>query len=512
MLLKKGLFFLFLFANVFFNCSAGNKTPSIKKNYKLLEVNTMLQLRSLPQSYIDALLLKKFSGILLHGYYKKGDTPTPIIYKVVSTFDTDDNGSIIEVKGIKLYHNFHDVCDMSYYGLKPELNSEQVADLNTRNINTALQKFKKVTIKKKGNYYFRGNRGGEGGSYYRYQHPVYLTFWQQVGDGGGQPGGVFIPSNRVFEMSSGVELRQRPTFMQAYNLITLWNSHNVVIRGGRVVGDLDNHNNRDGGEWGYGLSIQGCNNVLVENFEISKLWGDGINISVDVFDNLRESSNVVFKNVRSTYNRRQGMSICGGKNLRFENCAFANTGVTQFTAPGFGVDLENDIPEVKLENIIFYNCLFEKNYGGVRTVHNGKDIINVNFINCVFKDNRIVNYDSYSAGGVVFQNCDFGYIENQSFGFDIRSSFDIKFLKCKFSNGIYLGKRNANTPISNNIRIDECIITVKKNISQFLNFSDVKNVSLTNNTIIQEGRVVDLKRQWEDENGKNLSLSGNKFK
>jgi len=82
----------------------------------LLIKSTMAEMRALSATEINDLQTDVFSGILLLGYYEKGDTPAPITYYLSSTSQSDDGGSIIETGGIKLEHIFIGDFSYKYFG------------------------------------------------------------------------------------------------------------------------------------------------------------------------------------------------------------------------------------------------------------------------------------------------------------------------------------------------------------------------------------------------------------
>ena len=81
-----------------------------------LEKDTVDELRAM--SNTEILLLQKgyYKGVTLNGYYKANDTPGAIQYYLSDTEEEDDGGSIFEVGGIKLEHEFVDSINPSYYG------------------------------------------------------------------------------------------------------------------------------------------------------------------------------------------------------------------------------------------------------------------------------------------------------------------------------------------------------------------------------------------------------------
>jgi len=88
---------------------------------QILIKNTMQDMRDLPAEEIAGLqgTTPIYSGVKLLGYYKKGDTPEPIIYYLAPTdFGPDDGGSVIAIGGIKLIHNFVGNVNVLYFGAK----------------------------------------------------------------------------------------------------------------------------------------------------------------------------------------------------------------------------------------------------------------------------------------------------------------------------------------------------------------------------------------------------------
>ncbi|WP_418360532.1 hypothetical protein [Sphingobacterium detergens] len=90
---------------------------------QFLVKETMVAMRGLSAAEITALQNGTYDGVELLGYYEKGDTPAPIIYYLApATPDpgSDNGGSLIEVGGIKLMHNFVGSVDIRYFGAAPQ--------------------------------------------------------------------------------------------------------------------------------------------------------------------------------------------------------------------------------------------------------------------------------------------------------------------------------------------------------------------------------------------------------
>ena len=59
-------------------------------------------------------------------------------------------------------------------------------------------------------------------------------------------------------------------------------------------------------------------------------------------DNLRDD--IIFENVHSEYNGRQGLSVCGVRGLTAIGCKFNYTGQDGLmSAPSAGIDFENEL-------------------------------------------------------------------------------------------------------------------------------------------------------------------------
>ncbi|QQD12279.1 hypothetical protein [Sphingobacterium sp. UDSM-2020] len=87
--------------------------------------NTMADMRNLSAIEIASLQGSNptYAGVELLGYYEKGDTPAPIIYYLAPTNSdpgTDDGGSVIEVGGINLIHDFAGDINVLYFGCKAD--------------------------------------------------------------------------------------------------------------------------------------------------------------------------------------------------------------------------------------------------------------------------------------------------------------------------------------------------------------------------------------------------------
>lgn len=85
---------------------------------QILQKNTMTEMRNLSGLEILLLRMGYYNSVQLNGYYQEGDTPAPIQYYLSSTTEVDDGGSVFEVGGIKLEHDFGKHIDIRYFGAK----------------------------------------------------------------------------------------------------------------------------------------------------------------------------------------------------------------------------------------------------------------------------------------------------------------------------------------------------------------------------------------------------------
>lgn len=82
-------------------------------------------------------------------------------------------------------------------------------------------------------------------------------------------------------------------------------------------------------------------------------------------------------------NGRQGCSVVGGRNYRFQNCHFIGTGKGGISsAPGAGCDIEAEGGK-KVRNLSFSDCRFADN-SGAGLVSDSGDSANVAFERCIF--------------------------------------------------------------------------------------------------------------------------------
>jgi len=129
-------------------------------------------------------------------------------------------------------------------------------------------------------------------------------------------------------------------------------------------------------------------NVLMRNLYIHHVSTDGICWKGG-------GGGLYAENLKLKNNGRCALSIVQGKNMRFVNCEFSETGVTgkyESHSPNTGVDIENESFNT-IENIAFKKCRFVKNKN-TQFVASGFDGVgagrttNVHLDSCYFEENR----------------------------------------------------------------------------------------------------------------------------
>lgn len=176
-----------------------------------------------------------------------------------------------------------------------------------------------------------------------------------------------LKSNMSLSMSKNTILKMIPTELGLYKLLNIDTVENVIIDGGKLVGDRNEHLSSED-ERGIGIRVKDGKNITIKNITTCDFWGDGIMVWGT------ETDKVLIDNVISDNNRRQGASLCGGKNITVSNSIFKNT---NGTAPQAGIDIEpSHDGEGFIKEINILNCVFENNAGyGVQVCYNTKNCL-----------------------------------------------------------------------------------------------------------------------------------------
>ena len=182
-------------------------------------------------------------------------------------------------------------------------------------------------------------------------------------------GAGLIPSNHSTILLKGTISLESNDYKK-YQIIDIKNKEDVTINGGCIVGDVGQHTYIEGttSEWGMGISITQSKDVSISDMYITKCTGDGIYISggketsIGIYDNANK--NITISNVTCDDNRRQGLSVGHVDGLIVSDCCFVNTGQTEYTPPGAGIDIEPNVSSssnMSVRNVVVDNCYVANN-------------------------------------------------------------------------------------------------------------------------------------------------------
>lgn len=156
----------------------------------------------------------------------------------------------------------------------------------------------------------------------------------------------------------------------------------ITIKGGTLVGNRETLS-------GYGVRIRGqANNVRVDGTTCKFMALDGFMI--------HGGTGIKFNRVTGDGNRRQGLSICDGSDIRVLDSVFKNTAGTP---PQAGIDIEPWEETQLVNGVLISGCQLLNNRGHGITI-NGRHgpIRNVRVEKCIFRGNkgRPLNYWGWS--------------------------------------------------------------------------------------------------------------------
>jgi parallel beta-helix repeat protein len=182
-------------------------------------------------------------------------------------------------------------------------------------------------------------------------------------DATGDTGGVALRSHQTLELADGAVLRVIPNAAIEYGLVRIYGVSDVVVRGGTLVGDREQHLGSDG-EWGHGVNVRASDHVVIDSVHATQMWGDGFYIG----RNLTEppaSSEIMITSCTGDDNRRQGLSITDAHDVAVWNSTFENT---HGTAPEAGIDLEPSADDRVVQHVALRGNRFAGNTYGLLVV------------------------------------------------------------------------------------------------------------------------------------------------
>lgn len=202
--------------------------------------------------------------------------------------------------------------------------------------------------------------------------------------------------------------------ISAVGAIVMENSTDIIVSNLEFSGGIEKTTKDTGvNESGLGSLIKftSCSNGLLENIFVHHAQTDGLVFSRNV--DTESCDNFTVRNVKSTYNARQGMTLAALKNSVFIDCDFSNTGTGQYTHdPRVGIDIEPNVGgkwlsnTIRNDNLEFRNCTFDNNSGGaVRLSHPGSSN-NIRFIGCEMSNKVAAPYFIIvNTKNILFDSC-----------------------------------------------------------------------------------------------------------
>ena len=198
--------------------------------------------------------------------------------------------------------------------------------------------------------------------------------------------GIELRDGMIFELDDNAVIQMAPNDKWNYCVVAVTGREHVIIRGGSILGDRDNHiytpRPSDGStvhDEGHLICIQNESQyVLVENMYLSKANGDGI-LLVGQGGPGSSVKDITIRNNDFDNNRRQGISVVGAVRLLIEGNEIHDT---HGTPPQFGIDIESlsyESRDIKIRRNLFYaNGTIDTaiNYGGGHIVNtDGRNVL-----------------------------------------------------------------------------------------------------------------------------------------
>jgi hypothetical protein len=198
--------------------------------------------------------------------------------------------------------------------------------------------------------------------------------------------GIIVPGNLHIVMDSECIIKVIPNSSWGYSAFYVGKQENITISGGQIIGERDEHTYASAGvrsthEWGFGICIEGCSNVVVDDVNISDFTGDGIIVSprgLKTNDDYRTSKHITIRRCKVRRSRRNNISITGCDTVTVEGCVIEDAGRGNGTAPKFGIDIEGygegNIDYEEPINVSIRNNYFNGNVSSSVTNFNGYGI------------------------------------------------------------------------------------------------------------------------------------------
>jgi hypothetical protein len=197
--------------------------------------------------------------------------------------------------------------------------------------------------------------------------------------------GIELASNMAFVLDEDAIIEMVPNDKWNYSVIAITRKEYVVIMGGTILGDRDDHtytaresDGKTNHDEGHCITVgTESNYVTVKNMTLSQATGDGILLYGSPVRNVTIQSNDIY------YNRRQGVSVVGAEGVLIEDNEIHHI---EGTSPQFGIDIEG--PTYGSSDIVIRSNYFHNNKGG--------DVVNFEGQDVIIEENTMEQKDSLS--------------------------------------------------------------------------------------------------------------------
>jgi hypothetical protein len=194
---------------------------------------------------------------------------------------------------------------------------------------------------------------------------------------------LFPRSKQTLTLQTTTTLQALPNTAQKYYIMRI-QSPGVTIDGGLFKGYREDSG--QGGEWGMGIGVHaGAVGTILKNLIAKECWGDGIYVNGGNW--------LTLDKVVCDSNRRQGLSIVAGEQIKVMNSSFINT---NGTLPMYGIDIEpNDGTEIIGVQVI--NCRMGGNAGGGISQGVPRDLTGKANVVGIFHQGNIVENNGFKS-------------------------------------------------------------------------------------------------------------------
>jgi len=292
--------------------------------------------------------------------------------------------------------------------------------------------------------------------------------------------GLVLHSETEYVLSPGTVIEMYQNNKWNYCVLNINGESDVIVRGGTIKGDRDNHifTPRAGGgvahDEGHGICVWGGSaRVLVRDMTIHSVTGDG-SLLVD-------SQDVHYTNNNIHRNRRQGISIVGGIRVRIDHNEIHHI---KGTSPQFGIDIEGAGREDR--DILIQRNKFHHNRGGDIVNTSGENVFIIH--NTMDQGTEGVNHRYIDGPIVTWENTDNVIARNTITMYN--GSVNGRLGYIQYSRG---NDRNRNTTyvhdnVCNNCgmymyRAEGADIRRNKFLGYFLSLSEFRNAVLIDNLV-----------------------------